>query len=379
MTARAEGWHVSYGHRVEYDIVNCLDLLSPENDALLSVGRRERARRFVAVDENVDRLHGERIRSYFEINGVEAKVVALPAGEENKSVDSYIQLLEQLDAFPIDRRDEPVIAIGGGVLTDLVGFAAGTYRRGVSHIRVPTTLMGYVDASIGVKTGINFHHHKNRVGSFAPPRRVLLDKTFLRTLPRRHLLNGVCEIVKLAVIADRPLFELLESHGAEVVDACLQDEMGSRILDRAVRGMVQELEPDLFEDCLARTMDFGHTFSYGLETTPGSQWLHGEAVLIDVLVSAVLAASRGLLATTDVERIFSLVGRLGIALHPEAVDPGTLWPCVEERTLHRDGLQRIPLPNGLGRCVFVNDMSAHEVEQAGRRALVMCLGLQGVQ
>ncbi len=377
MTIGCPGWHVSYQHRVEYDIVECPDLLDPGNAGLLSVGRRHGARRFVVVDDNVQRIHGERIAAYFARNSVEARVVTFPGGEESKTVESYLQLLEDLDSFAIDRRDDPIIAIGGGVLTDLVGFVAGTYRRGVSHIRVPTTLMGYVDASVGVKTAINFQRHKNRVGAFAAPRRVLLDRAFLRTLPRRHILNGVCEVVKLAVIADRELFELLEVHGRDCVDSVFQDETGAGILNRAIHGMVQQLEPDLLEDCLARPMDFGHTFSYGLETAPDSVWLHGEAVLIDVLVSAVAAVNRRLMETAEVDRIFQLASALGIALHPDAVDPALLWPCVEERTLHRDGLQRIPLPNGLGHCVFVNDMTMAEVQAAARQALARCTKHEG--
>ncbi len=372
MTTGSTGWRVSYQHCVEYEILDCPGLLDPDSPFLLSVGRREAARRFVVVDENVMQLYGGRIANYFDCNSVEARILTLPGGEPSKSVESYLQLMQALDSFPIDRRDEPVIAMGGGVLTDLVGFVAGTFRRGVSHIRVPTTLMGYVDASVGVKTAINFQRHKNRVGAFVPPRRVLLDRAFLQTLPRRHILNGVCEIIKLAVIADRALFELLEAHGRRCVDTCFQDEVSESILARAIQGMVEQLEPDLFEDCLARPMDFGHTFSYGLETAAGSQWLHGEAVLIDVLVSAVAAQNRGLIAAAEVDRIFRLVSALDIRLHASAVDPDVLWPCVEERTLHRDGLQRIPLPNGLGRCVFVNDVTPEEVQVAARQALAAC-------
>ncbi|EQD62990.1 3-dehydroquinate synthase, partial [mine drainage metagenome] len=163
------------------------------------MGRVEGGRRFVVVDRNVARYHAEEIYAYFEEHGITAKIITFPGGEENKRTENYLEILRQLDAFPIHRRDEPIIAIGGGVLTDVVGFVASTYRRGVPHIRVPTTLMGYVDASVGIKTGINFNGHKNRLGSFEPPLRVFLDKELLKTLPHRHILNGVCEIIKLAI------------------------------------------------------------------------------------------------------------------------------------------------------------------------------------
>jgi len=186
-------WRVTYQRPIEYDIVNAPNLFHPQNNALLSVGKTENARRFVVVDANVERYYSAQIRNYFAYHRVDAKIVAFPGGEENKSIESYLSILRELDAFPIHRRDEPIIAIGGGVLTDVVAFVASSYRRGVPHVKVPTTLMGYVDASVGIKTGLNFNGNKNRLGSFEPPLKVFLDKSFLKTLPMRHILNGVCE------------------------------------------------------------------------------------------------------------------------------------------------------------------------------------------
>ncbi|HTP57292.1 MAG TPA: sedoheptulose 7-phosphate cyclase, partial [Spirochaetia bacterium] len=327
---------------------------------------RTGARRFVVVDHNVERHFSREIGAYFSCHDVEARIVPFTAGEDNKSLESYLAILRDLDLFPIHRRDEPIIAIGGGVLTDLVGFVASSYRRGVPHIKVPTTLMGYIDASVGVKTGINFNGHKNRLGSFEPPARVLLDKAFLKTLPRRHLLNGVGEMLKLAIIRDPGLFQLLELHGAASIAACFQDAAGASLLDGAIHGMLEELEPNLFEDSLERKVDFGHTFSYGLETDPGSRLLHGEAVVLDIAVSACIARARGLLSEDDTGRIFRLIRDLGMQLDATILDPRLLWQSVEERTFHRNGLQRVPLPAGIGDCVFVNDIRQEEICAAVR-------------
>lgn len=364
MTIQPAVWRVSFQQRVEYEIVKCAHLLDARNEALLSRGKRDGARRFVVVDQAIERLHGEDLRGYFDWHHVKARIVALPGGEANKSVENYRRIVDELDAFPIDRRDEPIIAIGGGVLTDLVGFAAGTYRRGVPHIRVPTTLMGYVDAAIGVKTGINFNAHKNRLGAFEPPLMVLLDKAFLQTLPARHIRNGVCEMIKLAMIADLRLFELLERDGRRCIETWFQDERGTQVLDRAVQGMVNELQPNLLEGDLSRRMDFGHTFSYGIETAADSPWLHGEAVLMDVMLSSVLASDRKLLPAADLQRLFGLIARLGIEVSLDALEPDILWQSLQERTLHRNGWQRTPLPHGIGECTFVNDVSLDEVRAA---------------
>jgi 3-dehydroquinate synthase len=356
--------HVTYQHTIEYEVLTTSHLFHPQNWALLSAGRIEDARRFIVVDSNVERYYSAEIRDYFSHHHIEAKIITFPGGEENKTIDHYLSILQELDAFPIHRRDEPIIAIGGGVLTDVVGFVASSYRRGVPHIKVPTTLMGYVDASIGIKSGINFNGSKNRLGAFHPPQKVLLDKSLLKTLPKRHILNGICEIIKLAIIKDAGLFCLLEENGAQSVDAHFQNQEGDAILDRAISGMLEELQPNLFEDDLARKVDFGHTFSYGLETRHEANLFHGEAVLLDIIVSTLIAKTRNMLSEEETGRIFQLIDLLGITLDTSILDPHLLWQSLEERTYHRNGLQRVPLPHGIGGCVFVNDIKIGEIEFA---------------
>ncbi len=367
MTTGSTHWRVRANRPIEYEIVNAPGLFEPGNPALLTGDGR---RRFVVADGNVARLYGEKIRAYFAHHQIEAKIVTFPAGEENKTVDACLGLLYELDSFPIHRRDEPIIAIGGGVLTDVAGFVASTYRRSLPHIKIPTTLMGYIDASVGIKTGINFNGHKNRLGSFEPPLRVFLDRAFLRSLPRRHILNGVCEIIKLAVIKDAGLFALLEEHGPGSVAAHFQDDPGGELLDRAIGGMIAELEPNLYEENLSRKVDFGHTFSYGLETRHEAHLLHGEAVLLDILASSMIALGRGLLTEREVERIFGLAQRLGIHLDLNLLDPRLMWACLLERIEHRNGHQRVPMPEGIGNCIFLNDIRREEIETAVERLIL---------
>ena len=162
------------------------------------------------------------------------------------------------------------------------------------------------------------------------------------------------------------MFELLESHGAECVDSKFQDDIGAAILDCSIAGMIEELQTNLFEEDLARKVDFGHTFSYGLETVRGSQLLHGEAVLIDIVISAILARARNLLSKQELNRIFDLITKLGIVLNDGLVNPDLLWKTLEERTYHRNGLQRVPLPDGIGNCIFVNDVKFKEIQSACR-------------
>jgi 3-dehydroquinate synthetase len=376
MSVAGSRWRISCQRRISYDIVESPRLFDPENRALLSADRIEGGRRFVVVDGNVVRHHGDEIREYFAHHGIAARIVPFPGGEESKSLERCLRILRELDAFPIHRRDEPIIAIGGGVLTDAVGFVASIYRRGVPHIKVPTTLMGYIDASVGIKTGINFDSRKNRLGSFEPPRRVLLDKTLLETLPRRHVLNGVCEIIKLAIIADSALFDLLEEHGARSIAEAFQNPAGGAILHRAIEGMLAQLEPNLFEDDLSRRVDFGHSFSQELEAHYPDRLLHGEAVLLDIAVSTLLARRRSLLSERDTERIFGLIERLGMVLDIALLDRELMWRSLLDRIEHRNGLQRVPVPDSIGGCIFLNDITRQELGSCVG-ALYARTGVQG--
>ncbi|MGB3740535.1 MAG: sedoheptulose 7-phosphate cyclase [Castellaniella sp.] len=362
MSPATKRWQVRTQRPVSYDVIKAPGLFQPDNRGLLTLGRHEGGRRFVVVDANVARLHGDTIRAWFTRHEIDAHIEVIHGGEAHKTLDVYQHLLCALDRFPIHRRDEPLIAIGGGVLTDVVGFVAASYRRGVPHIKVPTTLMGHIDAALGIKAGINFNGNKNRLGSFEPPLAVFLDSSFLASLPRRHLLNGVCEIIKLAIIGDAALFDRLEADGADGIDTHFTNVPGAAILDHAVGSMLAELTPNLYEDELARKVDFGHTFSYGLETRHPHRLLHGEAVLLDILVSVLIAQKRGLLSAHETTRIFALIHLLGIEPDLEVLDGTVMWKSLLDRIEHRNGQQRVPMPAGLGQCTFINDITRQELD-----------------
>lgn len=357
-------WTVQTKKIVRYEIIGQKDLFNFSNTEILFPNKREHNHRFVVIDENVNSEYGKRIQDYFEHHGIVSRFCVVESGEAHKTTSQYFRIANELENFPIHRRDEPIIAIGGGVLTDVAAFVAGTYRRGVPHIKIPTTLMGYVDAAIGIKNGINFNEHKNRLGGFEPPLKVFLDRAFLRSLPKRHILNGAAEIIKIGLIKDEVLFNKLEICGHTCVDDHFQNEKGKDLLDLAISDMLEELEPNLYEDELARKVDFGHTFSYGLETRHESHLLHGEAVLLDMLLSVQMSKFRGFMHNSDVERVMRLVNSLGYKLDYSLLETEFLFESLNERVYHRNGFQRVPLPNGIGNCQFVNDISREEIDLA---------------
>lgn len=364
-------WNIQYCKKVNYDIITTENIFDPLNDALLKGGRVQGGRRFIVIDKMLYKIYHKKLTHYFAHHGIEAKILPFAANEQNKTIESFLYLFKELDKFPIDRRGDPIIAIGGGVLTDVVGFVASTYRRGVPHIKVPTTLMGYVDASVGIKTGININSFKNRMGTFDPPRLVILDRTFIKALPSRHIINGMGEILKLAVIKDQRLFSLMEKYGLTCIESGFQDKVSAEILSRSITGMVEELAPNLYEDDLERVVDFGHTFSPALEMAAVDELLHGEAVAIDVVFSTILANVRSLISDAATKRVINLVMKLDLPYYHEALNPNLLWEGLVERTHHRDGFQRAPLPVAIGKSVFVNDISQEEINIAYERLKVL--------
>lgn len=351
--------------RYAYSIKKTANIFNATNGSLLFGGdSHPGARRFVVIDRNVYNLYGEALMNYFAERQIQANIEVVDAGDIQKSEESYIAIFGDLCKYDVKRRSEPLIAIGGGVVTDLAGFVASTYRRGVPHIKVPTTLMGYVDASVGIKTGVNFGPFKNRMGSFEVPAGVILDKTFLQTLDRRNLVNGLGEIVKLGVVLDSGLFEDLERGKDNLIATKFQEPLGETVLDKAILGMVGELSPNLYETDLKRKVDFGHTFSLAVESSSNYEIMHGEAVAIDILFSCYLSVQRQFLSQRDFERVADLYKSFGLPTWSRKITPDLFWDGIQERVMHRDGQQLIPIPIGIGVCDFVNDLGLDEIRSA---------------
>ncbi|MEU8704922.1 sedoheptulose 7-phosphate cyclase [Streptomyces sp. NPDC048565] len=361
--------------QVRYHVVSSDNLFAPDNTALLTgcpdVPLRPGERRLVVIDRNVDALYGASVREFFAAHGVEAEIVALRADETVKQWDAVSHVIDAMNRFGIDRRREPVLAIGGGVLTDIVGFATSLYRRGTPYIRIPTTLIGLVDAGVGVKTGVNYELGKNRLGTYAPAAATFLDRSFLRSLDLRHISNGLAEILKMALIRSEDLFALLESRGAAVRADRFQGTTGElasaadTIVAESIHLMLEELQPNLWESSLERCVDYGHTFSPTIEMHALPELLHGEAVVIDMALTTALATLRGDIAAAEADRVYAVIQALGLPLWNDVLDdPALLENALLETVRHRDGRQRLPLPLGIGRHHFVNDVTPAELREA---------------
>ncbi|MFJ9517219.1 sedoheptulose 7-phosphate cyclase [Kitasatospora sp. NPDC101801] len=359
-------WTVHARLDVSYRVAEAPGLLAPGDRALARAARLEPgARRLVVVDQRVLELHGARLRAYFAARQAVPHLLALPGGERTKTVATLEQVVREADQVGLARRD-PIVAVGGGVLTDLVGLAASLYRRGTPFVRVPTTLVGMVDAAVGAKTAVNAQGQKNRLGSYHPAADTLLDRSFLSTLSLRHIRNGMAEIVKMAVIDDAVLFDLLDADAEELVTGRLAGPAGREVMRRAITAMLAHLEPNLWEQDLRRAVDFGHTFGPAVEMAAQPGMLHGEAVALDMALCCAIAVDQGLLAEVDARRVLRLLHRTGLPVRHALGEPDFLWEALTESTRHRDGRQHVPLPAGIGKCVFADALTAADLRRAVR-------------
>ena len=371
-------WRIEAPITFSYRVREEPNILNPESDVLifghlagdaaaLARAKSRPIKRVVVVDEEVAKHYGDRIEAYFEHHRAVTTILVLPTTEENKDMDMVLTIAKAIHDLGIDRRIDPVIAIGGGVCMDIVGFAASIYRRRTPYVRVPTTLMGYVDASVGAKTGVNFDGKKNKLGAYLPPALTLLDKSFLSTLDERQLSNGAAEIAKMALVKDPELYRLLCEHGESLIANRFQDDASapsaaSRVLYLAVQTMLEELAPNLWEDSLERLVDFGHVFSMELEMKAlfEEKLFHGEAVAIDMAYSACLSRVRGHIDDDMLDEILNMMSGLGLPTYHSEFDAPLLDEAMYERVKFSQG-QKIPLPVGPGESRIFNDITKEEL------------------
>jgi 3-dehydroquinate synthase len=319
-------------------------------------------RRIAVIDRNVYNLYKDRIPA-----GVEHLII--DASESEKHWTNAEQVLSFFEEKSVLRRSEPIIAIGGGVLLDLVGFCCSIYRRGIPYIRIPTTLLAIVDASVGAKTSINHFGRRNRIGSFYPPVQTLIDTSFIKTQESREISNGLAEILKLAIVLDRELFEMIETSAEDLLATKFQNlQVADSIIDRSIAGMTQELNDNLWEKDLKRVVDFGHSFSPMVEMKNVPNLLHGEAVILDCLLSSCISNIRGKLSDSELKRIFAVVKSCNLATdHKDFYDVDLLWSGLCDVMNHRNGNQYLPLPTSIGHCLIINDLTYSELETATQR------------
>jgi 3-dehydroquinate synthase len=255
-------------------------------------------------------LYGKTISEALRASGYDLTEVLIPDGEEYKSLPYAEKIYEALLKARLDRKSA-LIALGGGVIGDISGFAAATYMRGIDFIQVPTTLLAQVDSSVGGKTGVNHPLGKNMIGAFWQPRLVWIDIESLRTLPRREYLSGLGEVIKYGVIWDEEFFAYLEANRERILK--LDAATLTHVIGRSCEIKAEVVSKDERESGLRAILNYGHTIGHAIETVSGyTKYLHGEAVAIGMHLEAKLALRLGLIDQKAVSRIKSLIDSFGL-------------------------------------------------------------------
>jgi 3-dehydroquinate synthase len=306
---------------------------------------------------------------------LDASLLVVEAGEEQKTPATVARIHDGAFARRLER-GSLIVALGGGVVGDMAGFAAATWLRGIAVVQVPTTLLAMVDAAIGGKTGVNHAGGKNLIGAFHQPRLVLIDPTTLATLPEREFRAGMAEVIKYGVIGDADLFAQLEAAaqrdpaGALASIEAVGPSLLQTLLERSAAAKARVVAADEHEGGLRAILNYGHTLGHAVETLCGyGTWLHGEAVALGMLAAGEIAVAMGLWSQADQDRQRALVAAAGLPLRWPDLNPEAVLLCLQGDKKVREGRVRFVLPTAVG-AVEIRD----DVEPATIRAALAQLG-----
>ncbi|NJN84733.1 MAG: 3-dehydroquinate synthase [Caldilineaceae bacterium] len=341
-----------------YPIVIGEGILARTGELMTDVGLRLGP---VAIVTNPDIAphYGETVAASLAAAGFEPSICLVPDGEQHKTLATIALLYEQFVDAGLDRRS-PVVALGGGVVGDMAGFAAASYLRGVPLVQIPTTLLSMVDSSVGGKTGVDLPQGKNLVGAFKQAELVVIDTDVLATLPAVEFRSGMAEVVKHGIIGTPALFEQLEREGPTSMSQLVAD---------AVRVKVDVVEEDPFEQGRRATLNLGHTFGHALELASNFEIRHGEGVALGLIASANMAAELELCAPDLASRIAMLVDRLDLVTHVSGYSVEAVLGAMRQDKKRAGKTLRFIVPYALGNVGIIDDPGRDVVERALRTVL----------
>lgn len=321
----------------------------------------------IVTDENVGKAQSAKLKDSLDASGIEWRAIVLPAGEQTKSFANLEKLLRQLVDLGVERNDA-IIALGGGVIGDLVGFAAGILRRGCKFIQIPTSLLAQVDSSVGGKTAINIPEGKNLIGLFNQPELVIADVEALETLPRRELRAGMAEVIKYSAIDDAAFFEWLENNMDGIIS--LDQSLLIEAIAKCVSAKARIVEEDEREHSKRALLNLGHTFGHALEAMTGysNSLLHGEAVAAGMGLAFDYSVKNDICPSADAIRLKELVKRTGL---PDSLSAIKALPSPKAsdilRAMQQDkkvesGEITLILVEGIGKARVVRKVPAGGIE-----------------
>ena len=382
-TATETAFHVEAYEKIDYSLVYVNGAFAVDNREIAD-SYQPYGRCLMVVDQTVFGLYGDQMQAYFDHHQLALTVFPVDFKEPGKTLETAERIIDAFEDFGLLRK-EPVLVVGGGLTTDVAGFACSMFRRATNYIRVPTTLIGLIDASVAIKVAVNHGKAKNRLGAFHASQQVILDFSFLKTLPIDQVRNGMAELIKISAVANSDIFELLEKYGEDLLQTRFGHldgtpellEIAHRVTYDAIDTMLRLEVPNLQEIELDRVIAYGHTWSPVLELAPEIPFFHGHAINIDMAFSTTIAERRGYLSASDRDRLFWLMSRLGLSLDSPYLTPELIRKATDSIVKTRDGLLRAAVPRPIGTCDFINDLTFDELESALEAHRQVCLSYPG--
>jgi 3-dehydroquinate synthase len=348
--------HVDLGER-SYPVYIGRDLLADSDLMAQHIGGTQVV---MVSNDTVGPMYLDRVRAALGERSLITEVI-LPDGEQYKTLDTLSDIFDQVLACG-HNRTTTFVAVGGGVVGDITGFAAACYQRGVDFIQVPTTLLAQVDSSVGGKTAVNHPLGKNMIGAFYQPRAVLIDTNTLQTLPRRELCAGLAEVVKYGLICDEPFYRWLQEQMPRLL--AREEAALAEAIERSCSNKARVVAADEREGGIRAILNLGHTFGHAIETAQGyGEWLHGEAVAAGMVLAAELSASRGWVPDGEVVALRELLSGIDLPVVPPAdMSQRQFLELMARDKKVVDGRLRLVLLSTIGEACIVDDVTEGELE-----------------
>ena len=308
----------------------------------------------------VQELYGDALRERLSADGFQVTILSVADGEEQKSLDVAGRLYTELSDCYVERTT-PILALGGGVIGDLAGFAAATYMRGVPLVQIPTTLLAQVDSSIGGKVAVNHGKLKNEIGAFYQPRLVIADTATLKTLPTEEVANGMAEVIKSAVIKDSGFFNFIESNLGKI--KALDDTALEEVVFRSANIKANVVMQDELDTGLRNILNFGHTTGHAIETVSDFGVEHGHAVAIGMIAAAGIAEKLGFFGKNELTRLKDLLESAGLPTKIPGLDSDKIIQAMQHDKKISGGKIKFVLPKTIGEVFITDEVDLSLVEE----------------
>lgn len=328
-------------------------------DKIKEVGKYKKV--LIVTDSNVKKLYGDEVYEKMAHEGYDVAVTSFEAGEQNKNIDTIMSVCAACVEHGMDRKSL-IIALGGGVVGDMAGFAAAIYMRGIDFVQVPTTLLSQSDSSVGGKTGIDFMNGKNILGAFHQPKLVYINTSTLKTLPKREFISGMGEVIKHGVIRDREFFDYLEKNHDKVAKLDNDVLLDMAYTNCSIKAAV--VSEDEFENGARADLNFGHTIGHAVEAYSDFRLSHGECVGFGMLAAAYISYKRGNISKSELNELMAVLKLYGFSLKTEIADKEAVKSIMQKDKKKSSGKLKFILPTKIGNVIQTTDVTEDEINSA---------------